>query len=78
MLQGEKNIPPVMRPKTCRVCVCAMHVLCVMESGRLNTVCANSDSFAIPELRGVSLYVCVCLHFTVLSPLKSVKELFAK
>lgn len=58
--------------------VCATHVLCVIQSGRLNTVCANNDSVAVPKLRGVSLYVCVCLCSTVLSPLKAVKELLAK
>lgn len=58
--------------------MCAVHMLCVIQAGRLNAVCANNDSVAVPELTGISLYVRVCLRFPVLSPLKSVKELLAK
>lgn len=39
----------------------AVHVLCVRQSGRLNTVCANNDSVAVPELRHFSVWSCLLM-----------------
>lgn len=80
MLQGKNQAPPHAIPDVLCVCVCVCpRSACVVcdTPGRLNTVCANNDSVAVPELRSISLYVCVCFCVTVLSPLKAVKELLA-